>query len=290
MSIPRALRSIWLVRALILIVSHALAVQFSQTAVTDATPPADVILAAPSGEGNFPADFKGENNGVAMGAVITWSAPQNIAGDSDVITGGSLVGAFNVGDTGVSAATVNGVTFNPFALGGASSGTIGNFTLATTDIFLSDNVFHDSTAAPFTNLSAGYKTLLASATLTATPANFTLTMSGLTLGHQYKFQWFVNTSGPGAQLHLASAGNTVALSDNVSNLDGGLGQFVVGTFVADALSEVITFSPNSGSGQAAQLNGFQLRDLGAVPEPTGTVLTFSGLCVLMTRRKRAARA
>ena len=296
MSISRALRSVWLVRALILIVSHVLAVQFSQNAVTDVPVPADVIIAAPSGEGNFPANFTGENNGIATGTVIAWSAPQNIAGDSDIIIGGSLVGAFNVGDGGVGAATVNGVTFNPFALnstaGSVSSGTVGNFTLSTADVFLSDNSLFGSSSGSFADLSTGYKSLLRSGTqvsnLFIDPAAFKLTINGLTLGHHYQFQWFANLSGAGPNsLHSASAGNTVTLDDNGTNLEGGLGQFAVGSFVANTLFLDITFSSAAGF-DTALLNAFQLRDLDLVPEPAGTVLTLLGVGVLLCRRNRVA--
>ena len=295
MSLPRVLRSVWFVRALILIVSHALAVQFSQNAVTD-TVPADVIIAALSGEGNFPADFTGENNGIAIATVITWSAAQNIAGDSDVITGGSLVGAFNVGDGGVGAATVNGVTFNPFALnssgGPVSSGSVGNFTLSTADVFLSQNTFFGSSTGSFAGLSTGYQSLLRSGTqvsnLIIDPAVFTLTISGLTLGHQYQFQWFANFSGVGPnRLHSASAGNTVTLDDNVTNLEGGLGQFAIGSFVANTLTLDITFSSPAGF-DTALLNAFQLRDLDLVPEPTSAALMLLGIGSLLCRRNRIA--
>ena len=297
MKILKVLRSTWFVRALVLIVSHALAGQFSWNATKTSTRDAEIITVESFVSWDELTDFTSEADAITAGAVITWGGPQNIAGDSDVITGGSLIGAFNVGDGGVSAATVNGVTFNPFALnstgGPVSSGTVGNFTLATADLFASDNTLYGSTAAPFTNLSAGYRSLLRSATsvsnLVINPATFQLTMAGLVLGHQYKFQWFANTSGPGAQLLSASAGNTVTLNDNVTNAEGGSGQFAVGTFVADALSEVIVFS-SVGTGTDAQLNGFQLRDLGLVPEPSGIVLMLLGFGVLACRRTRATAA
>ena len=228
-------------------------------------------------------------------AVVTWGSASNITGDANVIKTGSLVGAFNIGDTGVTTATVNGVAFNPFAVPNSvaigQSVSVGNFTLATADQFLSlPNGTFGSAAAPFTGLSAGYQNLLGSATLTATPAAFTLTMSGLTVNNLYQFQWFANTSGPGAQLHLATAGNTSTLNDNTTNVDGGLGQFAVGTFVADASSQVITFSPNGGPFQSAQLNGFQLRSVGPVPEPGSALVGMLtlGLCCsgLFSRRSR----
>ena len=196
----------------------------------------------------------------------------------------------------MAAAVVNGVTFNPFAVnstgGPVSTATVGNFTLATADLFLSDNTLYGAAVAPFTSLSAGYQTLLQSATSTVTPFTFTLTMNSLTAGNLYQFQWVANLSGPGAQLHSATAGNTVTLNDNVTNLNGGLGQFAVGSFVANAPNQVITFSPVGAGPQFAQINGFQLRNVGPVPE-SASLLFGLGLIPLIgfveLRRKRRSR-
>ena len=63
--------------------------------------------------------------GAVNAATITWNTPQNITGDGDVSTAGSLVQASNVsGDT----TTVNGVAFTPFLTAGGSA-TSGVFTL-----------------------------------------------------------------------------------------------------------------------------------------------------------------
>jgi hypothetical protein len=43
---------------------------------------------------------------------------------------------------------------------------------------------------------------------------------------------------------------------------------VVGTFFADATSEVITFDGPGG----ALVNGAQLRDLGVIPEPSNAII------------------
>src|SRR5438105_4408842 len=65
----------------------------------------------------------------AEASSITWGSATNITGDSNVSTGGTLVGAFNIGGPGVGSTTVNGVMFAPFALSGTTS-TSGNFTFA----------------------------------------------------------------------------------------------------------------------------------------------------------------
>ncbi len=47
-------------------------------------------------------------------ANITWGSAQNIIGDSDVSTLGSLLYAYNAGEDGVASTTVNGVLFSPY--------------------------------------------------------------------------------------------------------------------------------------------------------------------------------
>ena len=90
-------------------------------------------------------------------ASISWGAPQQITGDLDVRTTGTLVGAYNFGGA---TTTVNGVTFAEFGTGSASI-TEGNFTLS---VAPADGVVNSSNtssvAAPFSNLSAPYRTLL----------------------------------------------------------------------------------------------------------------------------------
>ena len=188
--------------------------------------------------------------GQAHAALFSWGAATNIANDSDVLSTGALVGAFNVGDGAVPSATVNGVAFSPFAVnssvGPVSNVSVGNFNLATADFFASDNTLYGSANSPFSGLSSGYQSLLRSATTVSNfainPATFSLTMSSLTLGHQYKFEWFASTSLPGSIMHASAAGSTVTLNDNVSGLDGGLGQYAIGTFTADSASQVVAFS------------------------------------------------
>ncbi len=71
----------------------------------------------------------------------------------------------------------------------------------------------------------------------------TLTMAGLTVGQSYEFQCWTNTSGPTAITNTATAGNSVMLDANTTDANGGLGQFAIGTFIADnTVSQVISFS------------------------------------------------
>lgn len=213
-------------------------------------------------------------------ASITWGAATNISGDTDVSITGTLVNAFTVGDSGVSGSTVNGVAFQGFVAPFLSNVAInGNYSLVGVGgDFLSNNTIFGSSSAPFSALSAAYKNILNSATEVAQPDTLFLTMTGLTIGTIYQFQWWSNLSGPtlnAAQgLQTASAGNSVTTSDNTSGLEGGLGQFAIGTFVADATSQSVVFSsPTGGSTTAAAtLNAFQLRNLGASVPETASLL------------------
>lgn len=213
-------------------------------------------------------------------SVITWGSPTAISGDSDVKTDGTLVGAINVGSAST---TVNGVLFGGLTLSGTSVNA-GNFSL-TTSTFFGSGAFFSSSSAPFINLTSSYQTFLGSGGGDNGPTPFTLTMNALTVGQTYEFQWWSNNSGTSFPVVLtATAGNSVSLSSNPSATVGGLGQYAVGTFTADAASQAISFALPSGG---AILNGFQLRQV--VPEP-GTALfglALLGVCTLRNRRARS---
>lgn len=214
----------------------------------------------------------------AHAASITWSS-ENITGDSDVSTNGSLVGAYNVGNTGVSSASVNGVNFQSFAVpNNSNGGTVGNFTIASANQLFSDNTSHGSSMAPFSSLSSGYQTMLGSATASIFSSGFSLTMTGLTIGMQYQFQWWANNSSDQFSYPTtATAGNSVELDSNADHAQGGLGQFALGTFTADSTTEVINFTIS----EVGFLNAFQLRELqGSVGVPESGA-TFSLLALAL---------
>ena len=219
-------------------------------------------------------------------AVINWGAATNISGDLDVSTAGTLVGAFNLGNPPTDT-TVNGVTFTGLLPSG-NDFTSGNFNFATEGTFAAAG--GGSGAAPFSTLSAPYQALLSTALgVNSTPpafdpSAFTLTMNNLVAGQTYQFEWWFNFSGNGAPLvtTTATAGNSVTLNQNTSGaVNGGLGQFALGTFVADGTnSQAITFA-NTAGGAGNLINGFQLRQ---VPEPS--TLALLGLPALLGLRRR----
>ena len=170
---------------------------------------------------------------VSRAAIIQWGLPTLISGDNDVSTDGTLIGAFNIGHA-VTNTTVNGVTFSALQFAGTSvtSGDF-NFTVATSQLAGAD--FFGSTLPPFSNLSAPYQVLLSSGGGSISD-RVTLTISNLAVGAAYEFEWWSNYSAgnlaPG-DTTIATAGNSVSLIPNVSNVAGGVGQFTIGNFVAD---------------------------------------------------------
>jgi hypothetical protein len=227
--------------------------------------------------------------GFAQGAIITWGPITNISGDSDVSTNGTLVGAFNFGGPETA---VNGVTFKAFVIGTPQVVSMTVDSLYTLSI-VPERVEHtlrnfDTSSAntPFADLSSSYQSLLG----TAAGGNFaerdtTLTMAGLTIGKSYEFQAWGNDSGSSGEYSFDIFLDSLWLEPNTARdmndflVEGGLGQYVIGTFVADANSQVVNFGRTEVEGG---LNGFQLREVAAgqaVPEPSTLSLSLLGLAL-----------
>jgi hypothetical protein len=221
---------------------------------------------------------------VLQAAPITWSAASNISQENNIYDAYPVVAAYNLGTTGVTSATVNGVTFAPFPITGATNA-VGNFSLTFSGTVYATNSAFGSTETPFSGLTAPYQTLLQSGVNSNN--EITLTIGGLTVGQPYVFQWLSNDSGPQFPQYdttAAGGGNTVVLNDNLSNTAGGLGQWATGAFTADSTSEeVITFSGNT---LRPLLNAFQLE---AVPEPASLSLLALTATSLLLRRQHACR-
>jgi hypothetical protein len=228
----------------------------------------------------------------AGAAPITWGPPITIKGDADVDTTGTLVGALNLG-LPTTNTTVNGVPFTGLSLTFVQSS--GPFSFSVSGFGFFGESSSGSTNSPFSALSPSYQTLLGAGSGTMgfpTAPPFLLTITGLTVGDTYEFEWWTNLSFGTQPRVMAAAVNSVVLSSNTTGTDGGVGQFAIGRFTADATSEAITFS--GVSGVSPVLNGLQLRDLGPaaapVPEPTTVALFAVGLGGLALNRWRRARA
>src|SRR4051812_30108316 len=86
-------------------------------------------------------------------SVVCWGSAIKISDDTDVSTAGDLVGAYNLGATGVPQAIVNGVTFLPFAITGTNL-TVGNFTYQQISSSFTTNTGFGSGNGSFNGLSS----------------------------------------------------------------------------------------------------------------------------------------
>lgn len=192
---------------------------------------------------------------------IDWTRPGmgafDISGEADVRTDGTLMVAVNFGSS-APVTVVNGVPFMGFD----------NEEFATPT---------GSTAPPFASLPGNYPQLLS---LGMVAGYVVLGIGDLIPGHLYLLQWWSNDSLPGertGQLQVQpddQPENTLVLSTNVSASPGGLGQYGVGTFIANEEGIAIRFEGLEGA--SAVLNALQFRDLTPVPEP-GVALGLTGL-------------
>jgi hypothetical protein len=208
-------------------------------------------------------------NPAAAQVTVNFGAAQTISGDTDVANTGTTViaDAFANGISGTT--TVNGVTFTNNV---QFSDTNNGVTLATAGLTDAYNGFAVG-FTPFGNLSAPYQDVLRGAIFNSGAAA-TFTITGLTSGHTYLAQFFVaDPRGATARTDTLSGGTTLAfnvgngtVAGDSSHGEGGDGQFANASFTADGTGTA-TFLVTS-SGGSTQDNAFQVRDLGAAPEPS----------------------
>ena len=185
------------------------------------------------------------SSGWGIGAVINFSTPVTMSGDTDVLNAGASVFAYDV--TG-NAETINGISFAGFGSGVTVSNLGGDY-----GGFLIGN------GAPASNLSTAYQNVLTGGYYNNGGAA-TLTLNGLASGVQYAVQVGVDDSRGCCDTRtetVSSGGNTVTLAYNSIQASGGLGQYTIGTFTADTATQVITLTSNAST----QLNGLQLQIL-----------------------------
>ncbi|PWU15412.1 MAG: hypothetical protein C5B50_15495 [Verrucomicrobia bacterium] len=190
----------------------------------------------------------------AFGAAITWQNPETVLGDTDVTTGGTLIYAYNFSSA---ASTVNGVAFTGnTSLSGAGAN------LSFSPSFGANFGGYGSSLSPYNSISTAYKVLLGNADfLDASGASVTITLNNLTVGHSYAVQVWVSDSRSSARQETlsSSGGNTVTLTYDATGGAGGVGQYSIGTFTANATTQSFTLTQVNNSGDV-QINALQLRD------------------------------
>lgn len=186
---------------------------------------------------------------------INFADPVTIAGDSDVVTEGTLVAAY----CGSYPRTVNGVAFT------SSRGT----TFSAKNWWSGGN-YSGGTAAPWANLSQNYRYILQSAFGTQT-----LYINNLKVGQTYLVQLWSNNStsnGVNGRMSVVSGKHSVSIKQNSTGAYGGVGQYTIGYFVADRTTKEIRMSGNY------LFNAIQLRKISALPtsriEITDSVKSF----------------
>ncbi len=184
-------------------------------------------------------------------AVITWGNAITITNDADISTNGNFeYGGYFAPTT--AAVTLNGVTFT-------GSGGSHNFGVSVTTAFANGGTAYSGMGAG-TGLSANYQTLLGGCVYGSTNLN-SITLNNLKIGGQYTIQLWINDSrSNGANSsNTVTGGNSVNLDYNNKNAVGGVGQYALGTFIADYPN--LTFYLQSH--QSGQFNALQLRSLPA---------------------------
>lgn len=210
-------------------------------------------------------------SGFAHGSNINFGAGTNIAGPADVSLSGTLVKAYSFGAAGT--LQINGVSFADFDSQALDTKTgLGN---------VQPNTYGTN------GQSGDYATMMSNGDWNDGGSS-SITLNGLTSGHSYILQTWVNDSrlccGDRTNIYSGDAPGTdgVALFDGATNN----GQYVIGTFVASGSSQILNIDLNPGSTNNNQINGLQLRDTTNVPEPVSLGFLGAGALGLLLRRHR----
>jgi len=111
---------------------------------------------------------------------------------------------------------------------------------------------------PFTTLCVDFQRVLASAAY-ASQGGGTVTLNGLTVGQEYEVQVWVNDSrdrNDWSHRFSMIDGTANQIDHNVVDAHGGLGQYIIGTFIADAGTQAFVLTSS-----VPQLNAIQLRSM-----------------------------
>ena len=201
-------------------------------------------------------------------ATITWGTPTTVSGDADVLVTGTNVYAYFEGGSAANQ-TINGVTF----VNAGGTTTWGNVAFSGSGTFAYGTNAFGANVAPFAGLSSAYSNILSGGIWISGGAAVTVTLNNLIVGHQYNVQFWSNDSRfPGVQTNRYNSlsgnwgvGNQLLF--NSTHVLGGVGQYVIGTFVADATSQSFVVTGGnltSGGSATSQTTAINVRDNGYV--------------------------
>lgn len=203
-------------------------------------------------------------------AVITWAPATYVdpTVPSQVSTTGTNLRAYTFGGAGSQIPIVNGLQFTRFFDQAVDT---------TTNLAAQFSGAVDNTTP--------YRSMLNDANFASVPGPGTssITLNSLTIGQQYQTQfWVADFRGNfGRSLTLAGVNSPTLLWAQTNQFDSG--SYAIGTFTANATSQVISFTSAN-----AQVNALTLN---AIPEPsTFGMLGLAGAAVLLLRRRGASTA
>ncbi|HXB58907.1 MAG TPA: hypothetical protein VNU95_05060 [Candidatus Acidoferrales bacterium] len=211
---------------------------------------------------------------------ITWQTPAFITGDSDVNTEGTLFGTWAPynGAAASGGLVVNGVNFNAYpTLPGA------------TDNF--DNGGGNGTYATPSTPDSNYNQLLNAGAFGNTGNPYTVSWNGMTAGDDYLVEFWVNdgrNSTVNQRTETVTGGDSTSAFLDYGSGSSGPGQYIIGTFVADASGdETLTLTPGAAI-PSAQFNLLQVRDITPAPEPSTVAILAAGVGVIIFGLRRTS--
>lgn len=218
-------------------------------------------------------------------ATIAWNSIQNPTGNaSDVVTTGTF---FDSAAAYTSAnVDLNGVTFRRNAGGINSDNFVGSSITWTNRGTVSANFSN----APV-SWDDNYETLASWGIYsagTAASGGVTINLSGLVSGQQYLVQMWTpywNSTNFKTQFIAGDrsvSGNSSGLLDLGNVAASRSSQYVVGTFTADATTQIIHATGDAGAGGHGIPSFMQVR---AIPEPSAALLGGLGMLALLRRRR-----
>lgn len=214
-------------------------------------------------------------------ATVTWTSTDinggSGVGDLAVSTSGTLIEAANFGGAGVPSPVINGVTFTGIDFTGVGSAS--NFTA---------NYNNSFSGAGITG--AGNIDTLLDTLATNNPtvsANF-FNATGLSVDRDYQIQFFINHEPTSDRTHRIIGGGGSIDITNGDQTGTPAAQVATGTFTADAATQAFEFRSIIGGafGGFQYMNGYQLRDITVVPEPSSVFLMGLSSLMLIFKRSR----
>jgi len=205
------------------------------------------------------------------GATIVYSSPVEISADIDVVNT-AVVQAIQFSGT-AAPLTVNGVAFTQATEAGIA-GVVSTVGMGGTVVNTFEPAAIDAAQTGGAAISEDYQSFLQSGMFTGSPGTAAITIEGLSIGQDYQIQFFSHRSEGGRIQTIDGGAGAQTLT-----LGNPVGDYIIGTFTADATSQSIgTF----GGSTFPVYSGYVLS---TVPEPTSSLLiALSGLALLRRRR------